>query len=124
MNMKSNIDKDKAAPNGEVLLCTVDDLIPGSGVCALCGGRQVALFYLPQHEPPLYAIGNYDPLGGASVLSRGIVGDLQGEPVVASPLYKHHYSLRDGHCLEDASVFVPVFEARIGDGAVYCRVPE
>jgi nitrite reductase (NADH) small subunit len=109
--------------NSEVLLCTLNDLIPGSGVCALYQGRQVALFLLPDTEPMLYAIGNYDPLGGANVLSRGIVGDLQGEPVVASPLYKNHYSLRDGHCLEDASVFVPVFDVRLDDGLVYCRLP-
>ena len=30
----------------------------------------------------------------ANVLSRGLVGDLQGERVVASPIYKHHFSLR------------------------------
>ena len=28
-------------------LCTRDDLMPGSGVCALVGEEQVALFYLP-----------------------------------------------------------------------------
>jgi nitrite reductase (NADH) large subunit len=35
----------------------------------------------------------------AHVLSRGIVGELRGERVVASPLYKHHYSLATGRCL-------------------------
>ncbi len=34
------------------------------------------------------------------MLSRGIVGDLGGEPVGASPIYKHHYQLRSGACVE------------------------
>ena len=31
------------------------------------------------------------PLGEAFVLSRGIVGDIQDELCVASPLYKQHF---------------------------------
>jgi nitrite reductase (NADH) small subunit len=104
-------------------LCLEDDLIAGSGVCALLGAQQVALFWLPQLTPALYAIGNFDPLGGASVLSRGIVGDIGGEPVVASPLYKHHYSLRTGHCLEDAGASVPVYAVTLRDGRVFCELP-
>jgi nitrite reductase (NADH) small subunit len=50
------------------------------------------------------------------VLSRGIVGDINGELVVASPVYKQHFSLLTGRCLEDASVSVVVYAARV-DGA-------
>jgi nitrite reductase/ring-hydroxylating ferredoxin subunit len=32
---------------------------------------------------------------------RGIIGDLQGERVIASPIYKQHFSLATGRCLED-----------------------
>lgn len=80
--------------------CGLDDLVAGSGVCALINGQQVAIFYLPDEQPALYAIDNFDPIGRANVLSRGIVGDIRGELVVASPLYKEHFSLRDGRCLE------------------------
>lgn len=34
-------------------------------------------------------------------MSRGIIGDLQGERVIASPIYKQHFSLATGRCLED-----------------------
>lgn len=81
-------------------VCGLSDLVPGSGVAALIGGRQVALFYLPDENPSLYAIDNWDPLGGANVLSRGIVGDVAGRLVVASPLYKQHFDLQTGACLE------------------------
>jgi nitrite reductase (NADH) small subunit len=119
MNMKTNL---PAAGTGTVILCQQDDLIADSGVCALLGEAQVALFWLPNCEPQLYAIGNHDPLGGANVLSRGIVGDLNGELVVASPLYKQHYSLRTGLCLEDPAVSVPVYKVHLRDGQVLCEV--
>lgn len=80
--------------------CRLDDLVEGSGVCALVNGQQVAIFHLPKEQPALYAIDNFDPVGRANVLSRGIVGDVRGELVVASPLYKEHFSLLDGRCLE------------------------
>ena len=37
------------------------------------------------------------------MIGRGIVGDLKGELVVASPIYKQHFRLTDGQCLEDAT---------------------
>lgn len=101
------------------LMCALADLIPGAGVAARVGDAQVALFLLPDETPAVYAIGNHDPVGGANVLSRGIVGDLQGELVVASPLYKQHFSLVTGRCLEDETVTVPVYRVLVSDGYVY-----
>ena len=99
-------------------ICAVEDLTPEAGCGALLDNQQVALFYLPNQPEQLFAIGNYDPLGGANVLARGIVGDLGGQLVVASPLYKQHYDLRTGACLEDDSVSVPCYSARIVSGRV------
>jgi NAD(P)H-dependent nitrite reductase small subunit len=94
-------------------VCQLDDILPDTGVCALVGGEQVAVFRVGRE---IYAIGNRDPFSGVNVLSRGIVGDLNGELVVASPLYKQHFSLRTGRCIEDASVSVPVYQAVV-DGS-------
>jgi len=69
----------------------------------------------------IHAIGNLDPASGAQVLARGIVGDAGGEPVVASPMYKQHFSLIDGRCLEEPQWSVPVHEARMLDGEVLVR---
>ena len=91
-------------------VCTLADLVENAGVCALVNGEQVAIFYLPGESRPVYAIGNWDPIGKANVLSRGIVGDVKGELVVASPLYKQHFSLVTGKCLEDEGASVPVYE--------------
>ena len=91
-------------------VCRLDDIVPDTGVCVLVGGEQVAVFRIHQE---VYALGNRDPFSGANVLSRGIVGDLNGELVVASPLYKQHFSLLTGRCIEDPSVSVPVYPARV-----------
>ncbi|WP_373388615.1 nitrite reductase small subunit NirD [Pseudomonas alcaligenes] len=94
-------------------LCSAADLVAGSGVVALLDGQQVALFYLPQTEQQVFAIGNCDPKSGANVIGRGILGHLQGELVIASPLYKQHYRLRDGSCLEYPDQQLPVWPARL-----------
>jgi len=91
-------------------VCRLDDIVPDTGVCALVGGEQIAVFRIQQE---VYAIGNRDPFSGANVLARGIVGDLNGELVVASPVYKQHFSLLTGRCIEDPSVSVPVYRARV-----------
>lgn len=102
----------------------LDDLVPNGGVCALLDGRQVAVFYLPSLSPAIYAIDNHDPLGHANVLSRGIVGDIDGEPVVASPLYKQHFSLRTGRCMEDEDIHIPVYAAALHEDRVEITLQE
>ncbi|BCR24005.1 MULTISPECIES: nitrite reductase small subunit NirD [Pseudomonadaceae] len=94
-------------------LCSTADLVANSGVVALLEGQQVALFYLPESEQQVFAIGNCDPKSGANVIGRGIVGHLQGELVIASPLYKQHYRLRDGGCLEYPELNLPVWPVRL-----------
>ncbi|MCE8016115.1 nitrite reductase small subunit NirD [Halomonas sp. MCCC 1A17488] len=98
-------------------LCTRADLVPYSGVAAWVetpeGPAQVAIFYIPSdpnksqlpgQAQELYAIDHHDPFSSANVIARGIVGDLKGQLVVASPIYKQHFRLEDGQCLEDDSV--------------------
>jgi len=97
-------------------VCRLDDIVPNTGVAALVDGEQVAVFRLD--DGTIRAVGNRDPFSGANVLSRGIVGDLKGELVVASPVYKQHFSLATGRCLEDAKVRIPVYDARVESGFV------
>lgn len=79
-------------------VCKAGDILSGTGVCALVEDAHVAVFRLGQAD--FYAIDNIDPRSGASVLSRGLVGNLGERLVVASPLYKNHFDLRTGQCLE------------------------
>ena len=100
-----------------VRVCALDDIVPNAGVAALVDGEQVAVFRLDDNS--VHAVGNLDPFSGANVLSRGIVGDLKGELVVASPVYKQHFLLRTGRCLEDETVRIPVYRARVEGGFVF-----
>jgi nitrite reductase (NADH) small subunit len=103
-------------------VCDRRDLVAGAGVCVLVGSEQVALFYLPEEDRTLYALSNRDPIGLANVLSRGILGDIDGQLVVASPLYKQHFNLATGACLEDDEVRIPVYVARLdGDSVLIGR---
>jgi nitrite reductase (NADH) small subunit len=98
-------------------VCLLGDIVPNSGVCALVDGRQVAVFRLD--DDSLYATDNYDPFSQANVLSRGIVGDLKGDIVVASPVYKQHFRLDSGQCVEDPAVSITVYPVML-DGDRVC----
>jgi len=103
------------------LVCALDDIDPDTGVCALVGGRQVAVVRVGAGED-VFALDNFDPFSQAFVLSRGIVGDKDGVAKIASPLYKQSFDLRTGRCLDDASVAVPTWPARVRDGHVEVHV--
>jgi len=96
-----------------ITLCQLSDLVPNSGICAEVDGQQIAIFYLPSETPQVYAIGNWDPIGKANVLSRGMVGDIDDRLVVASPLYKQHFDLLTGECLENDEVSVAAYAVTI-----------
>ncbi|MEY4210429.1 MAG: hypothetical protein RLZ92_809, partial [Pseudomonadota bacterium] len=98
-------------------VCAVDDLVPNAGICALVDKKQIAIFSMPKIDG-LFAIDNLDPFSAANVLSRGMVGDLGGEPMVASPMYKQHFSLKTGQCFEDEAVKVAVYAVQVCEGKV------
>lgn len=102
-------------------VCDVGRLLPERGVAALLGRVQVAVFLT--HDGSVHAIGNVDPISGAAVLSRGIVGDRGGVPTVASPVYKQAFDLVTGRCLDDKTAFVPVYPVRVADGRVQIGLP-
>ncbi len=96
-------------------VCSLTRIIPNTGVCAFVKGEQVAIFRIGNE---VFAIQNYDPFSKAYVLSRGIVGDRQGIPKVASPIYKQNFNLITGDCFDDETVKVRVFPVQVVDGQV------
>jgi nitrite reductase (NADH) small subunit len=104
-------------------VCSLDDIVPDTGVCALVGDRQIALVRVGEGDQ-VYAIDNFDPFSKAFVISRGIVGDKNGVPKIASPIFKQSFSLLSGQCLDQPSVSIPTYAVRVRDGAVELRVGE
>lgn len=88
-------------------ICSINDIAPNSGRAALLEGNQVAVFRLTTSEgEKFFALDNFCPFAKANVISRGIVGSLKGKKVVASPIYKQHFDLETGVCIEDETVSI------------------
>ncbi|MGF6126961.1 nitrite reductase (NADH) small subunit [Pseudomonas frederiksbergensis] len=117
----SNIQRSAVLKDAEAwqTVCAQQDLVDNSGVVVWLDGAQVALFYLPDAEgQTLFAIDNHDPQSGANVIGRGLVGNIKGDLVVASPIYKQHFRLEDGSCLEYPQQRLRVWPVRLNGGVV------
>lgn len=106
-----------------VNICPLEAIAPNTGVCALFAGQQVAIFRVG-NSSELYAIGNYDPFSKAYVLSRGIVGDRNGIPKVASPIYKQNFNLLTGQSFDDENIKLPTYKVRVVDDRVQVAIGE
>jgi len=102
-------------------VCDVHDVQIERGVRVLVGNAHVAVFRT--YDGGVHAIDAIDPFSGASVLARGIVGSKDGNPFVASPMYKQRFDLRTGVCLEDSTVSVRVYPVEIDGGRVRVGSP-
>jgi nitrite reductase (NADH) small subunit len=102
-------------------VCRVDDILPFTGVAALVGGEQVAIFRLAAKNE-CYAISNYDPFSKAYVLSRGLVGDKNGVIKAASPIYKNTFNLLTGQCFEDENVWLRTWQVRVVEEMVQVAI--
>ncbi|MGL5807965.1 MAG: nitrite reductase small subunit NirD [Xenococcaceae cyanobacterium] len=106
-------------------ICSLSDLQPNTGVCALIAGEQVAIYRVETSSgTQVFALSNYDPFSKANVLSRGIIGDRAGILKVASPIYKQNFNLATGQCLDDETVIIPSYPVRIDGDRVQIGVKE
>ncbi|MRS89173.1 nitrite reductase small subunit NirD [Enterobacteriaceae bacterium RIT714] len=102
-------------------ICAVDEIPEQAGIGAHLGEQQIALFRLGK---TVYALEDREPGNNAPVLSRGILGDAGGEPVVISPLYKQRIRLRDGRQFETGEAAVRAWPAKIEGGKVWVSSEE
>ena len=101
-------------------ICSIDDILPTMGRCALFNEQQIAIFRVfdQNGQEQLYAIDNFCPFSQSNTLSRGITGSFADKIAVASPLYKQHFELSTGLCLEDDSVSVKTYPVRLSGSTV------
>lgn len=118
MSVETHSVETNAVEMKSIPVCTVEDLVAESGVCALINDRQVALFYFPDLGR-VFAIDNFDPVGRANVLSRGLVGSSEESLFLASPLYKERYSLETGECLDNPDLVLDTWNTRLEDGKLF-----
>lgn len=98
-------------------VCALEDITPGTGVCALVNYAQIAIFR-PSNDQAVFAINNCDPFANANVLSRGLICEHKEDLWVASPLKKQRFRLKDGLCMEDERFSVKAYAARVADGMI------
>ena len=101
-------------------ICELTDILPSMGRCALVNNQQIAIFRVADTcgTESFYAIDNHCPFSNANILSRGITGSLKGKIVITSPLYKQHFDLLTGICLEDESVKVNIYPVRLSGNII------
>lgn len=103
-----------------IAVCQLDDITPGTGVCALVEQDHVAIFR-PYSDARLYALSNIDPFAHSSVLSRGLIAEHENELYIVSPLKKQHFRLTDGFCLEDENFSITHFDVKVEGNTVSVR---
>jgi nitrite reductase (NADH) small subunit len=109
--------------NNWVTVCSDTDLVSNSGVCALLNEQQVALFQIKVgNDTQIFAVSNWDPIGKANVLYRGLLGSVENVKVVISPLYKQRYCLDSGQCLDDDAIKLLVYPVRIEQNQVQLQL--
>lgn len=117
---------DALRPGRWVRVCASAQVPVERGVAALVGRDQVAL--VRSHDGTVHAVDHLDPVSGAHVMARGIVGsatvDGHDVPTLASPMFKQVFDLRTGVCLSDASVRLRTWVVREVDGEVELQVPD
>jgi len=92
------------------------------GSCVKVNGLQIAVFNLSKNNQ-WFAVQNLCPHDKRMVLSRGIIGDKEGEPKVTCPLHKNSFSLKSGvHVSEGDVDDITTYSVKVKDGNVFLEV--
>jgi nitrite reductase (NADH) small subunit len=114
-----------SSSNNWITVCSDTDLVANSGVCALLNEQQIALFKIKSAEgEQIFAVSNWDPIGKANVLYRGLLGSVESTKVIISPLYKQRYCLDSGQCLDDEAIKLAVYPVRIEQNQVQLQLAD
>ena len=96
----------------------VADFPENGGACLRYKEHQIAVFNFSRRNE-WFACQNLCPHKMQMVLSRGMIGSVDGEPKVACPFHKKTFSLKTGECLNAEECSIAVFPVRIEDGYVH-----
>ncbi|MEK7285985.1 MAG: nitrite reductase large subunit NirB [Nitrospirota bacterium] len=100
----------------------VSDFPHNGGATIKYGKSQIAVFNFSTLDK-WYACQQMCPHKKAFVLSRGVIGDVNGVPKVACPLHKKNFSLVSGECLTGGDYSVQTFPARVEGADVFLNLP-
>lgn len=96
-------------------VCALAAVPKDGAVAVLVDDAQVAVVRLG--DDSLFAVSHHDPISGANVMARGIVGSATVDgaevPTITSPMFKEVYDLRDGRCLSDRRTVLDTWDVRL-----------
>lgn len=101
---------------------TIEQFPENVGMTIAYRGQQIAIYNFARRGE-WYATQATCPHRKDTVLARGLLGDLDGEPKVACPLHKKTFSLTTGDGLSDPDYQVRTFPVEIRGDEVWVRLP-
>lgn len=124
-DIKSNTYESVSTENVKIWFkaATVSKFPKNGGACIKYKDKQIAVFNFTR-EGSWYACQNLCPHKMEMVLSRGMIGEDQGEPKVACPLHKNAFSLKSGKHLNGDLCSIATYPIKIEDGFVYIGFSE
>ena len=105
-----------------VKVASVGEIPMDGGTTIKYGDSQIALFHFA-HSDRYFASQNVCPHKRDMVLSRGIVGDVDGIAKVACPLHKKTFALDSGSGISDPELSIATFPVEVRNGEIYVELP-
>ena len=103
--------------------CNTEDIPADGGACVKYKDLQIAIFHFARRGK-WFATQNLCPHRFQMALSRGMLGEVDGEPKLACPFHKKTFSLETGKCLDDEEYFIETYPVKIEAGAVYIEIEQ
>ena len=91
------------------------------GACVKYNDQQIAVFNFSRRGE-WFACQNLCPHKMQMILSRGMIGSVDGEPKVACPYHKRTFSLRTGECLNAEECSITTYPVKVEDGFVFIGI--
>ncbi|GAB5443805.1 MAG: nitrite reductase large subunit NirB [Fuerstiella sp.] len=121
LQIEQTIEENERRPRW-VSVGNVDDFPIDGGATIRYGKVQIAVFNFASRGE-WYASQNMCPHRKAFVLSRGLMGDVGGEPKIACPLHKKTFSLQSGESLQDEPYNIRTFPVKVEGDEVFLELP-
>lgn len=119
---RANSAMQRGMPYRWVNVGTVADFPHNGGATIKYGKVQIAVFNFSSRGT-WYASQQMCPHKKAFVLSRGIIGDVDGVAKIACPLHKKTFALESGACLSGDDDAIQVFAVKVEGKKVYLKLP-
>ncbi len=101
--------------------CYIEDVPGDGGACIQFQNEQIAVFQFASRGE-WYATQNLCPHKMQMALSRGMIGDKNGEPKVVCPFHKRTFSLITGCNLNGEDYAIKTYQVKVENNIIYIGI--